>query len=312
MTGAARARLAAMAAAFAAVCAAGPAPAQTSLDSPPLDERSTKRLDRLEKAFKELRAVVFQGRETGQPVIVQPADTQGQVAALSDRINELSQSLARLNGQMEVVRHDLDQSRRETGDLRVESAALEARLAAADRQAQAAAPPPAPVAPQDPEAGFAAAQTAFAAGDTTGAEAGFRGYLDAEGDGPKGPEARYWLARTLIARKAWSDAAQADIEALHGWPKVRWAPAAVLDLSRALVALEKPDDACQALGELAKRYPAAAPSVRRGAAELRVRAQCGCPRPRTPRRGWGRGWNGTPRRPSWSPFPAAAIPWLFC
>ncbi len=54
---------AAVAAAFCLVFA-GEALSQTSLDDP-LDDRSAKRLDRMEKAMRELRAIVFQGRETG-------------------------------------------------------------------------------------------------------------------------------------------------------------------------------------------------------------------------------------------------------
>ena len=65
--------------------------AQVPLD-PPLDERSAARLDRMEKAMRELRAIVFQGRETGQPVVVQPADTSGQINALTDRLNDLDRA----------------------------------------------------------------------------------------------------------------------------------------------------------------------------------------------------------------------------
>ena len=33
--------------------------------------------------MRELRAIVFQGRETGKPVVVQPADTDAQLSALT-------------------------------------------------------------------------------------------------------------------------------------------------------------------------------------------------------------------------------------
>ena len=41
------------------------------MEEDPLDDRSRKRLDRMEKVVRELRAIVFQGRDTGQPVVVQ-------------------------------------------------------------------------------------------------------------------------------------------------------------------------------------------------------------------------------------------------
>jgi TolA-binding protein len=287
-------RLARLTPALAAcILLAGQAPrafAQVSLDEPPLDEHDAKRVDRMEKALRELRAIVFQGRETGQPVVVQPADTEGQINHLSDHLNDIDQTLAKLNGELEVVRHDLDQSHHEVEDLRSANAALKEEVAGLEKTVQtlSAPPPPPPAAaapapdqsaaasppPADPAAQFAAARAALEQGDMATAEAGFRGYIDQAGDGPRGPEARYDLARTLISRHAWAEAATADIGAIRGWPHTTWAPAAVLDLSRALVALDKTQDACETLGELGRRYPKAPPAVLRDAAHLRVQAQC--------------------------------------
>ena len=57
-----------------------PAVAQTAMPDP-LDDRSVKRLERMEKVVRELRSIVFQGRVTGQPVVVQAAETDAQIAA---------------------------------------------------------------------------------------------------------------------------------------------------------------------------------------------------------------------------------------
>jgi TolA-binding protein len=78
-----------------------------------------------------------------------------------------------------------------------------------------------------------------------------------------------------MARKAWPEAATADIGAIRGWPQTRWAPDAVLDLSRALAAMGKAADACQTLGELARRYPKAPATVARDARALKAQAACG-------------------------------------
>ncbi|MGI8841266.1 MAG: tetratricopeptide repeat protein [Caulobacteraceae bacterium] len=274
-------RLAALAGAALALMLAGEAVAQVPLDES-LDEHSAKRLDRMEKAMRELRAIVFQGRETGQPVVVQPAETQGQLVSLSDRLNDLDQTLSRLNGQIEVIRHDLDLARQEALDLRAQNATLKDRLTALEQRPQAPPPPPPPPEPQaaapppqDPAEAFAAAKAAYDGGDSPSAEAAFRDYVDRFGESPRGPEARYYLGRVLLGRQAFADAATADIGAIRGWPQTRWAPEAVLDLSRALTALKKPADACQTLDELAKRYPKAAPSVKSAAGDLRAQARCG-------------------------------------
>jgi TolA-binding protein len=271
--------------------AAHRAAAQVALDAPPLAESDAKRLDRMEKAMKEMRAIVFQGRETGAPVVIQPADTGANLQRLSDRLGDLEQALAKLNGELEVTRHDVDQSRQGVSDVRATIGGMKEEIAALEKAVQALTPPPPPSAPPpgDPAAGapqatapaidpatrFAAAQAALEQGDMAAAEAGFRAFIAQNGDGPKGPEARYGLARTLISRHDWQEAATADIGAIRGWPHTRWAPAAVLDLSRSLMALGKPQDACETLGELTRRYPTMSPAIRKDARDLKVEAQCG-------------------------------------
>jgi len=269
---------------FLALALAGHAVAQVPLDQP-LDERSAARLDRMEKAVKELRAIVFQGRETGQPVVIQPADTDSQINGLTDHLNDLDRTLSKLNGEMEVVRHDLDQERQENSDLRAQNAILKDQLAAVDAAVKALtpasppapdpnAPPPPPQPAADPASAFAAARASLQAGDTATAQAQFKDYVDRFGDTPRGPEARFYLGRLLLQQHAWADAATADIGAIRGWPKTPWAPEAVLNLSQALIGLGKNGDACQTLDELVKRYPAAPPGVKSGAIDARAQAQC--------------------------------------
>ncbi|MBV8683289.1 MAG: tetratricopeptide repeat protein [Caulobacteraceae bacterium] len=269
------------------------AAAQVSLDEPPLGENDAKRLDRIEKAVRELRAIVFQGRETGQPVVVQPADTEGQINRQSDKLNDIDQTLAKVTGELEVVRHDVDQSHHDLDDLRAKNEALKDEVDALTKTVQSLQPPPPPpagapapssdqgAAPTPPATStlspasqFAAARAALEQGDMANAEAGFQAYIAIAGDGPRGPEARYYLARTLIARKAWPEAATADIGAIRGWPHTSWAPAAVLDLSRSLVAMGKNQDACETLGELSRHYPGAPASVTREAKRLSADAKC--------------------------------------
>lgn len=263
--------------------------AQTPFDNDPLDDHSAKRLDRMEKVVRELRSIVFQARDTGQPVIVQPADTVTQLNGLSDRVNELERTLARLTGELEVTRHDLDLARQDAAARQSEVTALGERLSALDQKVAALtagpdlaqraapdeAPPTPPAAPADPAQTFAAARHALEAGDYPSAEAGFQDYVDRFGNTQRGPLARYYLAKALIGRHAWPQAATADIDAIRGWPQTIWAPNAVLDLARSLTEMKKPADACQTLDELARRYPKASAEVKGAAADARSRAQCG-------------------------------------
>lgn len=257
--------------------------AQTAMPDP-LDDRSVKRLDKMEKVVRELRAIVFQGRDTGKPVVVQAAETDAQIAALSERLADLEQTLTKLNGQNETLTHDLDQARRANDGEKARADALDQRLAALEKRivdqeaAAAAVVAAAPVAAAptstDPNTAFKSARQMLLDGDYGGAEQAFAGYVEAFPDSAKAPEARYWLGETQFVREAYSDAAGSYLGAVRGWPQTSWAPDAVLKLSRSLVALKKPADACKTLDELTRRYPKVPTAITAKATATRVQAKC--------------------------------------
>lgn len=269
--------------------AAAVAAAQTPLPQPdPLSARDSRRLDRMEQVLRELRAIVFQGRDTGRPVVVQPSETEQQMSDLVERVNSLEQTLTRLNGALETQGHDLDLARQDLRASRDANEALGRRIAALEQQvAVLSAPPPAPVEPTPPppaanpaeaaEAAFSAARRLLLDGDYGAAEAAFNGYLEQYGTVAHGAEARYYLGKTQLARRAWPDAASSFIAAIRGWPQTAWAPDAVLGLSRALVGMQRNTDACQTLAELNRRYPRASTDVKNRAAALATQARCQAP-----------------------------------
>src|SRR3990167_10441183 len=94
-------------AAFTVVIGAAPPWSQTPMPDP-LDDRSVRRLERMEKVVRELRSIVFQGRDSGKPVVVQPADTEGQLQGLAQRIVDLEETLTSLNRQNEAATFELE------------------------------------------------------------------------------------------------------------------------------------------------------------------------------------------------------------
>ena len=121
------------------------------------------RVDRLEKQLKELRSIVFQGRDTGQPVVVKPEGPDPAVQALQGRLDDLDATQRKTAGQVEVNQHDLDQTRQNASgnhdavvELRAQIQALTDRLnrleagGAAAAQPQPDAQPQAQVAPPEP------------------------------------------------------------------------------------------------------------------------------------------------------------------
>ncbi|MDP1631384.1 MAG: tol-pal system protein YbgF [Caulobacter sp.] len=266
--------------------AVAPALSQTPMPDP-LDDRSVRRLDKMEKVVRELRSIVFQGRDSGKPVVVMPAETEAQVQSLTDRVADLEATLTRLNGQNDTVTFELQQARQALGAAEAANRTLADRLTALEgrtSQIEAVASAEHGLAPQqpvaeapaaiDPEAAFARARKFMLDGDYGTAETALADFVKRFGDSSKGPEARYWLGKTLSVRGANADAAGAFIGAIRGWPKTSWAPDAVLELSRSLIALKKPVDACQTLDELAHRYPKAPAAVMSRAQTARAQAKC--------------------------------------
>ena len=260
--------------------------AQTPMDDP-LDARDAKRMDRMEKVVRELRDIVFKAQKTGQPVVVEPADTDARLADIATKIADLEGSLTKLNGSLETTTHELDQAKRENTALRAQVAALSDRLAADEQKvaqvaAAAAAGPPAPPepppAPADPKAAaaeaFTKARQMMLSGDYDAAEAAFSAYVTTYPDTPRTPEARYWWGKTLAVRGDYVKAAGAFIGAIRGWPQTAWAPDAVVELARSLVQLKKPTDACQTIAELGRKYPKAPAAVTSRAATVRLQAKC--------------------------------------
>lgn len=280
-------RLPVMLLALAVLGTAGPAVSQTPLPPvgvpDPLDARDAKRVDRMEKVVRELRAIVFQLRDTGKPVVVQPADTDARMAEMADKLGDLEQTLRGLNGSLEGATREADQAKRENAALKTQLQALTERLTAVEGKVAATeAPAPAdtlggqaPSAPAgDPAKDFAQARQLMLAGDYDAAEGAFANYVEVYPDAPKTAEARYWLGKTLSVRGAHANAAQAYIGAIRGWPQTAWAPDAVVELARSLVALKKPADACQTLAEFARRYPKAPANIASRAAATRTQAKC--------------------------------------
>jgi tol-pal system protein YbgF len=263
------------------------------------------RMDRLERQVRELRAIVFQARDTGHPVEVRDAGPDPAVSALAQRVDDLEATLRKLQGgneqsthDVEVLRAGLDQDR---SDRTTQIQALTDRLARVESQLVTVSSPPPPPPALDakghrqaaaaaaaavPPTGetnpgvdtlgeFKTARTLLASGDYGGASQAFQAFVSTHPSDLKAPEAYYWLGESYSVRDLNGDATSAYARALKGWPKSTWAPDAVIKLSRALAATQRNPEACAALGEFARRYEkSATPSARTRAAQTKDKLGC--------------------------------------
>jgi tol-pal system protein YbgF len=257
-------------------------------------ETSDGRIDRLEKQLREVREIVLQARSTGQPVEIKEAGPDPQVTALSAKFDDMDQTLRSLNGQIESLTHDIEVAHKDADDAKAANQALSDRLDKLEKDvaAQAAAPPPPPPsdagAPSpdaaqaspapgggDPKVAYANARKLMMDGDYPSAAAAYQDYVDHYGKQPNAPEARYWLGETKYAQEDYAGAAVAYIAAIHGWPQTAWGADADVKLALSLLALNKPTQACQALGEFDRHYAKASAAEKARADGARVKAKCG-------------------------------------
>ena len=263
------------------------------------EDPTEKRFQSVEKQVRQLREIVLQARDTGQPVSVRVTnEPDPQLDALQQRVDDLEQAARTRNDQIDGAVHDLELAKRTATSLETELKAIQDRIAkleAAMKAAQAApvaapppdtgaglglapAPPPPPTAAATPtisaDQAFKQARQLLLQGQYSAASDSFQNFVETYGDSPRGPEARYWLGETLFIRGLYPDAAAAYIGAIRGWPQTTWAPDAVVKLARTLVALNKPTDACRALDEFARRYPDAPAGAKTRAQSVRAAAKC--------------------------------------
>jgi tol-pal system protein YbgF len=87
-------------------------------------------------------------------------------------------------------------------------------------------------------------------------------------------DANYWLGESLFQRQRYRDAAELFLAVSTKFESSGKAPEALLRLGQSLAALKEKEGACAALGEVGRRYPKAAASVRNAAEREQKRHGC--------------------------------------
>lgn len=251
----------------------------------PAVQWDNRRLEQLDRNVRRLERAVTQRNAAGQPVLVEPdpevVALQGQVGIMDRRLRDLEATVQRVNGDLERLSFQLDESQRDYAALGTRLRDAEGRLRTAETAAQAAA------AEREAEAEQAAASpTGSAASDlaaartlvTVNRQGGLEALERVIANWPntsEGREAEWRIGDAVRAAGDQGAAVSAYARALRGWPTDTWAGEVTLKLARGLVATQRPAEACAALGEFTRRYNArASQDLRSVAARVRTDADC--------------------------------------
>ncbi|HTK33752.1 MAG TPA: tetratricopeptide repeat protein [Caulobacteraceae bacterium] len=249
-----------------AALASGAVQAQTGAD---------RRLDRVERDLKTLQSIVLQAQATGQPVVVRPEGADPAVTALASKVDDLEQTLQRINGQVETLGHDLDQARRADqaaqAEQRVQDKLLADRLTRIETQLSSLTQAATAADPGLADAG-ASADTASnprrlgGAADATGrAQAQDAGVLGGRGPPPpppppppQGPNETFAAARALFADGQNGGAADAFQDFISRYPTNARTPEAYYWLGESYYAQKGYQNATAAYASALRNRPTTA------------------------------------------------------
>lgn len=241
-----------------------------------------RRLDQLDRNVRRLERAVTQRNAAGQPVLVEPDPEviamQGRLSIADQRLQDVEATMRRMNGEIERMTFQIDESQRDNAALRRRVVDAEGRIEKMERAAREEAELNAPVVAHSPTGDAAQDLTAAARLVGTDPRRGRRALetvVVTWPDTPQAREANYRLGDLNTAENDAAAAVAAYASALNGWPRTAWAAEATLKLAAALHATDRAPQACAALAEFGRRYnEGATPALRTRATQLRTRAAC--------------------------------------
>lgn len=233
------------------------------------NKRLEARLQREEKALRDLRQIVLKAQAQGNPVTVVEEGPNPQVEALRQRVNDLEETLRRQTGQMEEIAHNAQLAAKAAADAaqanqimaarldRIEQPLLAAGAAALTAQQQGAAPPPLAAPPPAPAAGPNGGVLGTLRGQGPGAQQDLQDDpQDTAGRGGAGDEqATYRAARRTLDSGDYVGAIAQLEDYLRQYPTSPRAPEANYWLGRTLALRSMPADAAGAYARALRGWP---------------------------------------------------------
>jgi len=111
--------------------------------------------------------------------------------------------------------------------------------------------------------------------ELSGAEQAWRAFIAAHPNHRLTGAAQYWLGETFYARRDYQNAMATFAEGVQKYPRSDKAPDLMLKLGMSLGQLNRKAEACGTLGEVEKRHPQAAASIKQTVQRERQRLACG-------------------------------------
>jgi tol-pal system protein YbgF len=250
---------------------------------------------RMQRDMRDLQQEVYRnggGPRPGQPAPLAPPVEAAPNAALTERVNDIEETMRRLTGELEQFTHQLDELSQKTDRLQRQLEFMESNQnfqaggGPVDDRADIREPRAtgnlgtlplnnrAPIARASAEDEFDGAMNLLQRAQYDQAADAFRAFADAHPDSGLASDALYWTGDIAYStRRDYAGAAREFAELLKEYPQAPRAPESMLKLGLSLLAMGQKLEGCSALAALPAKYPNASPTlINRARAERRTAA----------------------------------------
>src|SRR3954470_11626070 len=191
--------------------------------------------------------------------VVAGASDRSALLQLSSQVDTLSNELARMRGQLELLANQGDTAERRQKDLYLD---IDTRLRKLEQaREQAASQPEKPAASAEQEASpaetraYQAALDQFKLGNYALAVSAMQGFLVTYPSSKLAPNAQYWVGMAHSGQRNYKEAIAAQRKLLAAWPDAEKAPDAMLSIAAAQETMGDRKNAQRTLEELLAKFP---------------------------------------------------------
>jgi tol-pal system protein YbgF len=186
------------------------------------------------------------------------ASDRGALIQLATQVETLSNEMARMRGQLEVLGNQAETADRRSKDLYLD---IDTRLRKLEQTREQAAAPEKPAAPAEAEASqaetraYQGALDQFKLGNYAMAVSAMQGFLVTYPNSKLAPNAQYWVGMAHSGQRDYKQAIAAQRKLLAAWPDSEKAPDAMLSIASSQETMGDRKSAQKTLEEVVAKYP---------------------------------------------------------
>src|SRR5258706_3549774 len=221
------------------------------------DNEARRRIDLLRAEVSENQRQVAEQLKKMEAALAGASDRSALIQ-LATQVENLSNEMARIRGQLEVLANQAETADRRQQDLYLD---IDTRLRKLEQARESTAAPDKPTAPAEAEASqgemkaYQAALDQFKLGNYALAVSAMQGLLVTYPNSKLAPNAQYWVGMAHSGQRDYKQAIAAQRKLLAVWPDSEKAPDAMLSIASAQETMGDRRNAQKTLEELLAKYP---------------------------------------------------------